>query len=325
MTGPGTPRLRRLLQIYCAGFVLYAVMPLDFVTTLGDLQARLKNGAINWRPLAVLHWDLWTIFVLIKKAAYWIPIGLLYALPRAGDSLVPSLRRAMAGSISLLCTVELAQVFIRSRLADVTDIYMGIAGAAFGVWLARCLPWQRMYLLFTERSYYVRLITGAATLAYCVALVALFWYPFERIHDSDELRERAGRLFSLPFISLWAGSEVNALGQIVLKTGCFAVFGVLATVSLSVPSRAFEPSGRRCWAVVFLASALAAVIELGQIVFRYRYPDLFDVGFACVGATIGQTVVDYLQKPTAARASSQVIGLRGRTAALDFKSLPLPK
>jgi glycopeptide antibiotics resistance protein len=77
---------------------------------------------------------------MLRKAMLALPLGaLLYiSWPDRGQRYVPRLRAllAMAGGFALLLVIELGQVFLPSRLPDITDVILGTAGILVGLWLA---------------------------------------------------------------------------------------------------------------------------------------------------------------------------------------------
>lgn len=295
----GTARLRRLLEIYCVGFVLYAVMPLDAVSNLDEWRARFTSGHCNALPLQGLEFNLASCALIVKKIAYWIPIGLLFGLSTdAAATNRPSRWRAVLRGACLLIATEAAQSWIRSRDANVNDVIFGIVGLALGATCGPLLPWNVGFrFLGHQRPSWFRAAAASLAFAYLAFLFVLFWYPFRRVHDPHILTERWRSFFSLPFIRLWSGSEFNALGQIILKSGVFAILGGL--VALTFPPPADEPGEhfRRRWSIISLVGLMAGIMEAGQIFFSTRYPDAFDVVLASLGATAGVWFIEYLSEP----------------------------
>lgn len=295
----GTPRLRRLLQIFCVGFVLYAVMPLDALTSLTEWRARFISGYCNALPFQGLHFDASSCVLIIKKAAYWIPIGLLFGLSTdaAGTSRASRWSAVLRGAC-LLAATEAAQSWIRSRDANINDVIFGLVGISLGAIGGPQLPWKQSFrFLGHKRPMWFRAAAACVAFGFSAFLFGLFWYPFHRVHDPNVLAERWRSFFALPFSRLWSGSEFNALGQIILKTGIFAILG--SFVALSFPSPADEPGEhfRRRWSVISLVGLMAGVMEAGQIFFSSRYPDAFDIVLACLGAMTGIWFIEYLSEP----------------------------
>jgi len=300
LTSPGIPRLRLLLQVYCIGFLVYAVMPLDVVTSWSALSTRLSEGRINLIPFSGLSFDVAGVLAAVKKLLYFLPFGICAALPD-GNGNFQARERVVANCLGWTFAVlmsEVLQALTRSRTADVTDVIFACGGIMSGAMLATRIPWPLLIQnLDSHRPPVLRIAAASAVCGFVAALMILFWSPFERVDDPHELRHRFGSFFSLPFLRLWAGTEINALGQIVLKTGTFAILGALISLTFSHrPSDSDWPIWRVRLAVVF-AALVAAVLEIGQIFYADRYPDAFDIVLGTLGGFLGLVSVEYLTAP----------------------------
>lgn len=301
----GTARLRRLLQLYCLGFMLYAIMPLDLVSGGAEWVARFQDGTCNIAPLQGLEFKPSDLMLIVKKVAYWLPVGLLFGLSASTTESTSRLRiRAVVGGVFLLAAVEAAQSWVRSRGADINDVIFGSFGILVGVRFGLRLPFSQVIKFFAQEwSPILRATAALIALAYSIALLGLFWYPFNLVRDHREIAERGRTFFALPFVRLWAGSEFNALGQVVLKTGAFAILGVLLAIAVRSQLRERASHRRVLWTVLPSASLLAAIVEVGQIFVSQRFPDGFDVVIGGLGAALGVWLVEYLLEPLEPRTS----------------------
>jgi VanZ family protein len=299
----GVARIRHLLQLYCFGFALYAIMPLDLVNSFAEWQTRFTDGTCNSWPLQGLDLSALTPTLIFKKAAYWLPVGLLFGL--SGSATGTDLKRlfgAVAKGMLVLVIVELGQSLVRSRGADVNDVVFGGIGVFIGAIVALRHPFMSLPLaLAQERPPMFRVFFTFIAAVYSAALLCLFWYPFELVRNRELLAERGRSFFALPFVRLWMGTEFNALGQIVLKTGAFAFLGGLMAMASHPPTLDSLPRRRMLWGIVAAAGLLAGLVEGGQIFFSQRYPDAFDVVLGCIGAALGAWMIEYATAPTEPR------------------------
>ena len=104
-------------------------------------------------------------------------------------------------------------------------------------------------------------------------------------------RARYAGFWTVPFASLYHGSEYNAVSEVLRKTIMFGVFATLCTravLALSLPATI-----RRLFlvVVVLIAAGLAGAIELAQVFLPPHVPDITDVILAAIGAIVGMTIV----------------------------------
>ena len=297
---PGLPRLRLVLQLYCVGFLVYAALPLDFVTDWKALSNRLAAGRVNLVPFAGLGLDFAGALTIVKKMLYFTPFGLLAAFPDRENAFRARVLvvKSCFGWLFAVLMSEVLQALTRSRTADVTDVLLACGGIVIGALLADRIPWSLLIRkVDSDRPLGLRIAAASAVCGFVVMLMILFWSPFERVDDPIELRHRFNSFFALPFLRLWAGTEINALGQIVLKTGTFAILGALTSLTFSHrPIDSDWPIWRVRSAVVF-AALVAAVLEIGQIFYADRYPDAFDIVLGALGGFLGLVSVEYLTAP----------------------------
>ncbi len=262
----------RLLQLYLAAYILYALMPLDVVLSLHELTAKLHQGQIRpwpWPPLptgsANLPRWLWNITGDIALA---VPIGLLLAWRFAP---IAKHGRAMLVGLLLLTAIEVAQLPLLSRVSDAADVTLGLLGIALGL-LLHDLHRRGAYrpLLNLRRRWYAL----AATL-YALILIAGYTWPW---HFAAEPAPSLAAFFTqTPFANLLRGSAYVALDQLLRKSLLALPLGLLAGL---VVKRHY---------VVALWPGVAAllVVELVQLVTVGHQADLTDIMLALPGLSAG--------------------------------------
>src|SRR5262249_12837608 len=122
----------RILVGYCALFALYQIMPLDLTISLGQLAEKYRGGMILVRPFSYVYdsqFDMWWDYgsdILLN-----VPVGMAAVLVGAGAR-GRRLMSAISLGILAIALLEFAQVFVRSRFADATDLITGGAGVVAG-------------------------------------------------------------------------------------------------------------------------------------------------------------------------------------------------
>jgi VanZ family protein len=276
----GDDRLTHVLTAYAAGWAFVNLAPFDITIDLGQLAERYRSGRIVLVPFgadltaARLAWDALAAFLSA------IPLGLFARQfgrpPRAGR---PALA-AFALAASMVVALEVAQAFIRSHAADVTDVLFGCAGAALGVWTGARVPRLRVDPQTGEA---VPLSGGALLILvlWCGVLAAYHWQPYDFAVDPAAIRDKLARMSLLPFAG-YRASDLNALNDVLVKISLSMPFGMAA---------AYVTRGLRSGALTAMwmiaAAAVFGLLEAGQFLLPTRVPDPGDVLLGVAGAALG--------------------------------------
>lgn len=126
------------LALWCGMLAGYHWQPFDF--GLDPFLVRQKLGRISLVPFAGYRSgsDLGALNTLIAKIGMSMPLGAIaaFGLPRV----TPALAVACAvGAGAIFGVIELGQFFVPSRVPDLTDVWLGVAASAGGLWLGRWL------------------------------------------------------------------------------------------------------------------------------------------------------------------------------------------
>lgn len=278
-TGSRRRALELALLTYAAARALLLVLPLDVSVSLGTLARKFRAGRIILDPRRSFALQPDVLQAVIVDAVLAIPVGVLAALVATRGT------RRSAGPALLLGTaylvvLELAQVLVRSRTADVGDIITGAFGVGAGVWLAR---WLAPTEAVPRRQ--GRAAAAAAVAVLLVAYVAYNWSPFDFRMSSAAIRERLPLLLQPPFLSYYVNSEAQAVRDALVKLLMTLPVGMFAHLVLPASVAAH----RRMATGLFLAlcAIFFAGVELGQLAIPSRYPDNTDVLLAMAGVSAG--------------------------------------
>ena len=300
-----TPALtRRLLLAYCIGFFISQTLPLDLTINLGQLAQKYRHGMIELRPFAYVHaswpaaaWDDLTNVVLT------VPIGVAAVLLWTKRSRRRASEALMLG-IGAVAAVELVQVFVGSRYADVTDVITGSIGVAVGVAATSKVIGSDVLTSVRRRPDRVVVVARILTSVWVAVLFRYHWRPFNFSFDNEQVTAGAHRLLMIPFYSYFLVTPFHAFGEMATKSLFGLLLGGLARLAWPT-DRAALPKVR----AVVLASAglcLFLVIEVGQVFLPTRAPDITDAIVGEAGFIAGMWAVGLIG------AARRQDGLMGR-------------
>jgi VanZ family protein len=295
-----------LLEAYFAGFVVYAVLPLDLTISSGELLGKFREGKVTIVPFADVNASWESLYGLVRDVAVFVPIGMLIATWRApaGRAVRPVAVTALIGAV-VAVAIEFAQLLVLSRFTSSTDCILGTIGTAIGGglmarWHRRRQPAGAVVAPNVAFRQFLVWIGAAAICAVVIAVIACA--PFEVSGTRDEWRARYEGFWAVPFANLSRGSEYNAVSDILRKTLLFGLFGgccARALTALALPSRV---RWLLAGGALVAAAGLAGAIELAQVFLPPHVPDVTDVILGAVGALAGMLVV--LRMTAGAKASS---------------------
>ncbi|MDO9091413.1 MAG: VanZ family protein [Rubrivivax sp.] len=266
-------RSHRWLGIYLFLLLAYNLMPLDLTVSPVELYRKWRDGRVlllpfvNASPADPQWW-----YELFSDVALWVPVGLMWCLDGRQRSLGQVLR------LGLLCAaaLEVAQLFVLSRVTDSTDVLLAGVGVVLG---AAALPWlRRMRAADPARQALVmQLAFGVWVLTATVAL----WLPFNFSFDGFGMASVVEATTRVPFRTYLFRGEFAALSEILRKLLVFLPGGLLLG-AWTVHQRAGRP-----WRWLLPAFVLALVLEAGQLLLPGKVPDLTDALLGCLGAWFG--------------------------------------
>jgi hypothetical protein len=123
----------------------------------------------------------------------------------------------------------------------------------------------------------------------------LFCTPLDFVRSREDLLRGWHVFWSVPFSSMYWGTEFNAVTVIVRDLLYFAPLGFF--LGSAVDSLNWDRDRRRRWLWLMLlpTGGLALAVELFQIALRQRIPDLTDAIFSTLGAGFGLALAAQLR------------------------------
>lgn len=272
-----------VLWFYLLALIGYNLLPLDLTVSPAELYHKWKAGRIVLVPFAFEFGSYEkALYGLITDVLIWIPAGFLWRLVSRRTSVSVCLQVTLAAVL-----LELLQLFVYTRVSDVTDIFTAALGAAIGVALA--LRWS------TDQAH-PRRRPGerprprwgwlAALLGYLLVLAVVAWYPFDFELDRERVGQGLRDLKRMPFEAYYFGTEYRAATELLRRVLFFLPLGAL----LAVPALSFKSTVQRrlalLAAVAFLALA-ALGLELGQILIPRETADSTEWLLRTLGGVAG--------------------------------------
>jgi VanZ family protein len=270
----------RLLQAGVALLTLLALLPLDVSFSASTLAEKFRGGRIVVAPFSQRSGGLTP--TLIADLLFSMPFGALAFLVRGRSRSRRQVGTALLMATAAIVSIELCQVFIISRTADVTDVLIGIGGAALGILLAGQLVGATPGEREVERG---SLWPAAGLVASLVAYALMNLSPFDFVLMPAMIRERWPMLWQVPFYTYYVNPELQAFETLVGKIMVSLPIGICANLVLS---RARGPFSRlRLATILFMLTIFLVGVEMGQMFLPSRFPDMSDVILGLMGVGMG--------------------------------------
>lgn len=267
-------RLSRALKAYLAVLLGFSLLPLDLTINPVEIYHKWAEGRVILMPFAGLTGDVSErVYECVSDIAIWLPVGVFLYL--SGPL---SLRKTLLRGLLMGAVIEGLQLFVFTRVTDVTDVLLAGMGVVLGSGCARF--WSLASVQATERIGAGRWLS--TWVAWLLLVLVVFWYPFSfRMPSGDEWMS----WLRVPFTTYQLADEYRAINEVLRRIGFFLPGGVLwfLTLNARVRGRVAKLSG----ATVFLLLLVAVVVEAGQVFLPGKVADLTDAGLAFLGGVLG--------------------------------------
>jgi glycopeptide antibiotics resistance protein len=187
--------------------------------------------------------------------------------------------------------LEFMQLFVFSRISDVTDLFTAALGAALGGAVggrlakrearsSQPLPWA-VWLPF------------ALAAGWLAALLFLFWYPFNFRTDGVFLRERLQVFLTrVPFEAYYYGTEFRAVTEALHKVLFFIPLGAL--LAWFVSHLRWTWRGYATFLSLALIAATSAGTVAGRLALPDKNPDSMDIVLQWLGGSLGFVMIRFM-------------------------------
>jgi glycopeptide antibiotics resistance protein len=270
--GAGGNLAARWLAVWLAGMLLFNLMPLDLSIDPVELYRKWRDGRVLLLPFSARAASVDEfIYGWVSDVLLWVPVGALWRI----DGQRRNLRQIVLRGMAVALAMELMQVFVMSRVSDVTDVLLAGTGVLLGAALVDPLR-RAMTLPDADRR---RWLLGAAAVWLLVAAV-LLWQPFDFRPSRLSADTLSDAFLRVPFTTYLNRSEFGSLNEILRKLLVFLPGGLLLGAAWA--GKGAVPR----WPLAALV-ATAFVLEAGQMALTGKVADLTDALLGCLGAWLG--------------------------------------
>ncbi|AFL75532.1 VanZ family protein [Thiocystis violascens] len=308
--------LEKLAFVYLFGMIGYNVLPLDLTISAVEIFHKWQEGKVNLMPFASLPADpVQLVYDLGVDVLTWVPLAFVWRFTGRRNTW-----QAWWITVAIAMGLELAQLFVYSRVSDITDVFTAMLGATLGAWLGAHFSSERSLGQTTTPTAVWRPFAFAIT--WSLILLFVFWYPFDFSLDPALVRERITFLQRLPFTIYYFGTEFRAITEVLHKTLFFVPLGALiGWGARQVDCRWSRP--------VFLAATLVIVmlpliVELGQVLLPEKIPDTTDWLLACLGGMAGYAAASRLLRPEIPAVESTPVRARTKRSLVPRREASKP-
>lgn len=303
----------RALYLYLFFFFAYNLLPLDLTVSPVEIYHKWQEGRVVLSPFSfVFESREQAVYGLVTDVLVWVPIAFLWRLSTRKGPL-----RAWFALLLLPVVLEVLQLFVYSRVTDVSDILSGAVGIGVGAWLSRMWGGGENDS-GRDRAHHLTRFNKAPwiwfglAMIWALAVAAIFWYPFDFHIGHVFVRERLqAAMERAPFEIYYYGTEYRAATEVLHKILFFAPAGVLLGLArLRIRRYGFRAAAGIGF-VAFLA-ALPALVELGQLLLPGKFADGTDWLLETTGGLAGYAAVLALRHRSSNRPAIRRTGKGGR-------------
>lgn len=289
-------RIKRMLHAYLVGLLLFNILPLDLTISPVEIYHKWAEGKVVLFPFGGLKGSLFeNLYETLTDIIIWIPPGVLWMLTQR-----QSLARIAFYGLCAGFTIEAAQLFVFSRVTDVTDIVLASVGTALGALVVRTTSHRRLTAPQLKPSFWLML-----WIVWLICIFGIFWFPFDFRTSNLSLSESLSAIARVPFVTYYYGTEFHAINELLRKIGFFLPGGLLWALAISASQKTTIKTPLTVIGL-FLIALAAFAVEIGQVFLPQKTADITDVFLEFLGGLIGLSVAQWLLKPniTTERISS---------------------
>lgn len=290
-----------LLVVYCVLYFVYAMLPLDLTLSPAELFRKWRLGFVVLIPFSGYGGNIAEfLYAVVVDILLWLPIAILWLLYRPQQS-----RSAFHFKIILTASVvEFCQLFVYSRVTDISDVLCAFIAAILARFILKYLIPQYTQI-FQQKDLIVQstnagfnrfLFLLTTALLYSLLLLAIFWYPFNFDFDRAVIDLNWAGMQSKVFLqSLYFDSEFGAISSLLRKVLTFFPLGVLLAMARHLLPR---PGLRELFSffVILYFFALACLTEFMQLALPGRVVDFTDIFLYAAGSLLGFSSFIYVIK-----------------------------
>jgi len=272
------------LQVYLGGLFLYSVMPLDLTISVVEIYHKWNEGRVILIPFSHLREEvIENIYEWGSEIALWIPVPILWQR----KYILKTPKQLLFRVFAALMAIEFFQLFVYSRVTDMTDIVLGLVGGAIGIWFLRSkLRVNNDIKMRRSSSVFFGIIVY---LFLCFLVCLVFWYPFNFEINNYIFKEKIQGLFNIPFYAYYYGTEFRAITEVFHKILFFIPLGA----GLAFITKELKFNSLLFWGSFSILMLSAILIEIGQGFLPGKIVSSTDIVLYIIGGVTGLKVAGY--------------------------------
>lgn len=280
-----------VLYLYLAGLCIYNVLPLDLTLSPVELYHKWKDGRLSLIPFAGLAKlsPAQAIYELVTDILIWVPPAILWRYQSPPQ-------KAWLRTITAAASIELLQLFVYSRVSDITDLFSAAVGGWLGIQLFAFIPRANALARQQEEGEIIKRGAGisfSVTFLYglwVLILLLIFGYPFQFDFTPFGIQIRLDQAFRVPFTAYYFGTEFRAITEVLHKILFFFPLGA----NLVFFPGFLHATGKRWLKVIALTAIPAAMVETEQLFLADKHPDWTDWFLETLGGIAGFWTFSFL-------------------------------
>ncbi|WP_240221997.1 VanZ family protein [Rheinheimera hassiensis] len=294
-----------LLIGYIAIFILYNLLPLDLTLSPVELYKKWREGRIVLLPFSGYRGSAAEIgYAVLSDILLWCPIAVLLYLQQQQAGI-----RLYSKVLLLALLLEFCQLFVYSRVTDISDVLCALIATWLSITLLRL--WQHKPAGKTDTTTVQLkhgLLWSLAILAYSLFVLILFWYPFNFNFDWAFINQRLQVAQDKVLLeSLYFGTEYRAITALLQKLLLFFPLGILLALFQRKLSLRWQQQTLQIVGSIYVIS-LALLCEAMQLALPGKTVDITDailqIGGAAAGFGFTVFFVNRLHRPETAEVNS---------------------
>lgn len=270
------------LQIYLGSLFLYNVLPLDLTLSPVEFYHKWHEGRIILLPFAGLKGNIFQdVYDVFVDIVLWVPAPWFW-LKKLRLNPGQLLMRVFIAALA----IEFFQLFVYSRVTDVTNVLLAVVGGGVGVGLLNLFgkgPVTAEYgkaLKITIENFLVFFIFY---FFWGGIIIAVFWYPYDFRFGYSDFSSLFDRFFTLPFQAYYFGTEYRAITEVLHKTLFLMPIGAASGMIVQQTKNRSQVGPLAFVLICFWPS----VVEFGQLFLPNKNSDVTDFILETLGGYIG--------------------------------------
>ncbi len=260
------------------GIFLGSLFPFDISIQVSDIKTALKS--IHWLPF----WDL-------KNSFYFASLTRdLFLFTLFGGFCHFSIRlycihfksfliRAVFLTVLLSIVIEFCQLFIISRMVDLTDTAIALIGGLIGCFISGLI--EKFLLSQSAKSSYEEFRFCKYFFVFYTLFAAYYLLsPLTFNFSFDEFKNSLSYSLLIPFYAYYIHTDFNALKDLLVSVCLFIPIGALSFLIWQIKPLAILKT-------LTFSLMLCCGIELIQFFQPHHYPDITDVLSEMTGSILG--------------------------------------